>query len=240
MELNHILDEIHAFCAEHADPQHVVKYARYFTEGYDAYGIPSEIWFQQKDALLEKYKMQLGLQGFLDLGERLLQSGKYEETSFAIYFLLPFQEEFTKETFYRSAQWLENGIRNWAHCDVMCGEYFSIFFRKNIVRLADLSSWRESLSKWQRRAVPVNLLTFLKMNADAQPLLEFIRPLMLDDERVVHQGLGWFLRETWKKQPQIVEAFLLEWKDSAARLIFQYATEKMSKEERERFRRKRT
>ncbi len=74
---------------------------------------------------------------------------------------------------------------------------------------------------------------------DTPALLAFIRPLMLDVERVVHQGLGWFLRETWKKDPVPVEAFLLEWKDQAARLIFQYATEKMTPEQKARFRKTR-
>jgi 3-methyladenine DNA glycosylase AlkD len=60
---------------------------------------------------------------------------------------------------------------------------------------------------------------------------------MADGERVVHQGLGWFLREAWKKHAKPVEAFLLEFRDTAARLIFQYATEKMKPAERERFRR---
>jgi 3-methyladenine DNA glycosylase AlkD len=59
---------------------------------------------------------------------------------------------------------------------------------------------------------------------------------MLDQERVVQQGLGWFLREAWKRRPEVVEAFLLEWKDSAPRLIFQYATEKMTPENKARFR----
>jgi 3-methyladenine DNA glycosylase AlkD len=91
--------------------------------------------------------------------------------------------------------------------------------------------------KYQRRAVPVSMLGLVKKGDDVRPLLEFIRPMMLDPERVVHQGLGWFLREAWKKQPKPVEAFLLEYKDAAARLIFQYATEKMSAAARNRFRR---
>ena len=60
---------------------------------------------------------------------------------------------------------------------------------------------------------------------------------MLDPERVVQQGLGWFLREAWKKTPAPVEAYLTGWKDTAPRLIFQYATEKMSAADRARFRR---
>jgi len=67
-------------------------------------------------------------------------------------------------------------------------------------------------------------------------LLRFIRPMMMDEERVVHQGLGWFLREAWKVNPKAVEPFLMEWKDRSARLIFQYATEKMTPKQKARYR----
>ncbi len=67
-------------------------------------------------------------------------------------------------------------------------------------------------------------------------MLEFIDPMMMDTEREVHQGLGWFLRECWKKDRNETEKFLLKWKNHCARLIIQYATEKMTKEERLRFR----
>jgi 3-methyladenine DNA glycosylase AlkD len=81
------------------------------------------------------------------------------------------------------------------------------------------------------------MLSLIKTRASISSLLDFVRPLMLDQERVVHQGLGWLLREAWKKDPKPVEAFLLEWKETAPRLIFQYATEKMPPASRARFRR---
>jgi len=84
----------------------------------------------------------------------------------------------------------------------------------------------------------VTILVLLKGKFDAAELLAFVRPLMTDPERVVHQGMGWFLRELWKKEPKPVEAFLLEWKDTAPRLIFQYATEKMTAAQKARFKRK--
>jgi hypothetical protein len=58
---------------------------------------------------------------------------------------------------------------------------------------------------------------------------------MHDDERVVHQGLGWFLREAWKRDAADVEPFLLRFKDSAPRLIFQYATERMAAADKARY-----
>ena len=56
---------------------------------------------------------------------------------------------------------------------------------------------------------------------------------------IVGLRVGWFLREAWRKRPGPVESFLLKWKDSAPRKIYQYATEKMTKQQKARFRRER-
>jgi 3-methyladenine DNA glycosylase AlkD len=105
-----------------------------------------------------------------------------------------------------------------------------------VVPLSAFAGWRSASSKWKRRAVPVTLIKTLKLGYKTGELLAFIDPMMGDTEKVVHQGLGWFLREAWKLDRQPVEAFLLKWKDTCARLIIQYATEKMTKEEKLRYR----
>jgi 3-methyladenine DNA glycosylase AlkD len=64
--------------------------------------------------------------------------------------------------------------------------------------------------------------------------------MMLDLERVVQQGLGWFLREAWKRDRERTEESLLAWKDTCGRTIIQYATEKMSPADRARFKRQKT
>jgi 3-methyladenine DNA glycosylase AlkD len=120
---------------------------------------------------------------------------------------------------------------------VICGFLISQLFKEDIISLDALSGWRMASNKYQRRAVPVAMIELLKSTKDYVPLFAFIEPLMLDSERVVHQGLGWFLREAWKLKRKETEAFLLRWKDKAPRLIFQYATEKMTAKEKERFKR---
>jgi 3-methyladenine DNA glycosylase AlkD len=82
------------------------------------------------------------------------------------------------------------------------------------------------------------LLALVDRTAELPALLEAVRPLMLDAEKVVQQGVGWFLREAWKRQPKPVEAFLMEYRDTAPRVIFQYATEKMTPAQKARFKRK--
>jgi 3-methyladenine DNA glycosylase AlkD len=129
------------------------------------------------------------------------------------------------------------GINNWAQCDNLCLKIIPRFFLKNLVPVTRLTEWQHSPQRFQRRAVPVSMVKLLKSTNDYTLFFGLISPLMMDRERVVHQGLGWLLREAWKKQPQPTEKFLLQWKDHSPRLIFQYATEKMTGEEKERFRR---
>ncbi len=236
-QLETILADIRAYCVANADEKMRAKYAKYFKEGYDAYGLGKEKWEAGKEKFVDANREKLNLKDALKLGDVLLESGKYEEASFAIYFALAFKDSFTKETFQHMGKWLEKGIRNWAHTDILCSLVAAEFFKNNIAGFEEMASWRESKTKWKRRAVPVAMIDILKLTKEYQPLLDFLDPLMMDDEEMVQKGLGWFLRETWKKQPQVVEAFLLKWKDAAPRLIFQYATEKMTKEGKERFRR---
>jgi 3-methyladenine DNA glycosylase AlkD len=166
-----------------------------------------------------------------------MQSEKFEEVSYAIICVAHFKNEFSHEHFQRVGRWLETGIRNWAHTDILCSEILSPCLVQQIVTLEEMADWRTSEHKYKRRAVPVAMIPWIKKTRKPKPAIHFIDSMMLDPERVVHQGLGWFLREAWKIDPKPVETHLKKWKESAPRLIFQYATEKMTKEQKEAFRR---
>lgn len=235
--LNSLLERIRAFCRANADEKLVVKYAKYFVEGYDAYGVDGKVSMEEAKSIYAEYRDVLGLDGFLDLCYLLMENGKYEESGFAIRFMTFFRKESSRRTFESVGTWFDGRVRNWAISDSLCGEVLSPVLARSIVTLDDFRPWRESPDRWKRRAVPVSMLILLKSPFEPGILLDFIRPMMMDKEKVVHQGLGWFLREIWKKRPVETEAFLLEWKNSAARLIFQYATEKMTPEQKAKFRR---
>ncbi len=230
--------EIREYCARNADPKQAGKWARYFREGYDDWGGFDKghpLWHAVQQDWFERYR-SLGAAGFVRLGALLFHGGKYEEGATAIQLLKRVRGELDAHHVASLAAWFDNGIANWAHADVLCGEVLGPVLAAGQAPLETLAPWRESQWKYQRRAVPVAMISLVKAGAAVPPLLEFIRPMMLDAERVVHQGLGWLLREAWKTQPKPVEKFLLEFKDRSARLIFQYATEKMTPAARERFR----
>ena len=229
--------EIRKFCEKNVNPEIVKKYSRYFTEGYDAYGLDQETFESQRDKWLECWKEDFTLSDFLTLGDKLISTGKYEEASFAISFIYSNKEMLTAESFEKLGDWLEKGIVNWAHTDVLSGKALSYFVLNRIVEVESFNEWAKSASKWKRRSVPVTLIDALKMDLPLERLFNIVEPLMLDPEKFVQKGLGWFLREAWKIYPKETEDFLLKWKDTCGRTIVQYATEKMDKENKSRFKR---
>jgi 3-methyladenine DNA glycosylase AlkD len=229
--------EIRKFCEQNANPETEKKYSRYFTEGYDAYGLDQKTSESQRDKWLEQWRGEFTLDDFLRLGDKLIATGKYEEASMAIAFISSQKEHFTAETFDRLGSWLENYIINWAHTDILSGRVLFHFITDNIIKLESLKGWTKSPSKWKRRSIPVTLIDILKTDVSLERLLNTIEPLMLDSDKFVQKGLGWFLREAWKIYKKETEDFLLEWKDTCGRIIIQYATEKMDKDEKSRFKR---
>ena len=235
MTAREIFDHIHDFGIKNQNPAVVAKYQRYFKEGYDAYGLSQE----QTASLVTGILAMPGVDQALVLETSILlaASPKYEMTVIAIRLVLHYQKTWTTSTFNTVEKWFSVGITNWAQTDYICGELMNLFFKKKLVSLDSIGLWRTAENKFQRRAAVVSLIKPMKISTDFQPWFIFIEPMMHDPAREVHQGLGWFLRETWKKQPEVAEQFLLRFKDTAPRLIFQYATERMTAEGKERFRR---
>lgn len=235
MNAKELFEEIRNYCRTNSNDALVKKYSRYFKEGYDAYGLSREQLENKVKSIISGKNVTLKL--MLNTARYLIKGVKYEETSFAICLVREFSKEFDAATFHEIEKWFDEGITNWAHTDIICGELIPLFFEKNIISLNDLSAWRSAANKFKRRAVPVAMIKLLKSNTDYTSLFVFIDPLMEDSERVVQQGLGWFLREAWKLKKKETEAFLLKWKNRAGRVIVQYATEKMTPEEKKRFKR---
>jgi 3-methyladenine DNA glycosylase AlkD len=233
IELKH--KEVIEFYTKNADEKVVKKLSKYFKEGLDAYGSDKEKVEIQRKKWLETWEKDMTIDDYLDFGDRLVSTGKFEEAGCAVNFILSKKGEFTRETFERVGKWLENGIQNWANTDLMCMLLLSVFIFNDIVQPKDFTSWTKSASKWKRRAVPVTFVEVIRKNHDPMPILAVIEDLMEDNEEDVQKGLGTLLRDIWKKQPELAEAFLLKWKNRCGRKIIHYATEKMDKDYRLKF-----
>lgn len=230
------LKEIREFCIKNSDPETFKKYAKYFKDGFDGYGIQQKTYEKQRDIWIKNWKNEMSLEKYLDLGDILMKAGKFEEKSLAISFVQSERENYTPATFDRIGNWFKMGISDWATTDVLCMLVLSSFLIDKVVSYEKLKEWTYSDSAWQRRAVPVTLVELSKKELKPEEALPLIEPLMLDDSEYVQKGIGTLLRGLWKKYPSDIENFLLQWKDQCGRLIVQYATEKMDKEYRKRFR----
>ena len=115
---------VRAYCVANQDPTKAQAWARYFKEGYDAWGLldkENPLWSEREQEWLDHYS-SLGLSGFIQAGELLLASGKFEEGSMAIRFVRDLRDQVDEQAFTALAGYFRDGIRNWAHTDVLCGE----------------------------------------------------------------------------------------------------------------------
>jgi 3-methyladenine DNA glycosylase AlkD len=232
------LNEIKNFCETNSDPSIIKKYQKYFKEGYDGYGIDDKVFKCQLENWAEQWKGEMTIEDYLDLGDELMKNGRFEEKHIAIHFLKSNRANFSKDTFARVGNWFDYGINDWATTDVLCMLVLSGLLYDKVIGPENLQAWVNSNSEWKRRAIPVALVELNKLTKNLKPVeaIELVDRLMLDQSEYVQKGIGTLLRGLWKKYPSEIEAFLMKWKDQCGRLIVQYATEKMDKEYKKRFR----
>jgi 3-methyladenine DNA glycosylase AlkD len=236
MTSKELIEDICGFCAANVNEENVQKYSRYFKGEYKAYGVGKELMEAKIKELIHDKKVSLDV--ILEAAPLLIAAEKYEEPSFALLLTDAFAKQYNRAIFDQIASWYLVGIRNWAHADVLGMMILPKFVAKDIIEIEDFRPWLSAANPFQRRSVPVTLIKHIKKHQEAiVPLFAFLEPLMSDPVREVHQGMGWYLREAWKLNPEVTEAFLSKWKETAPRLIFQYACEKMEKEKKELFRR---
>lgn len=238
IDIQAVADEIRLFCKKNASLEVYEKYNKYFKGQFDGVGIEQKVFEQQRDKWIKLWNDSTDLEDYLDLGDYIFKEGKFEEKSFIIHFIKSKYKEFNKETFNRISRWFSLGFDNWALCDVLCMLVLSLFIEMEIIEFNDLKSWCESDSEWQRRSIPVTLNELVKKSLDPHDALMTIEPIMLDNSEYVQKGIGTLLRSLWKKHPKEIENFLLTWKDQCSRKIIQYATEKMDKELKAKFKKK--
>jgi 3-methyladenine DNA glycosylase AlkD len=237
MTANELIQEIQEYCLANADAERIRTSQRFFKEEFVGHGLTAPQLYSKAKEMQKRGDFELPI--FLESAPALMKSGMFEEISLILLLLDGLWKQFTPETFRTIGNWFSISITNWAHADTLGMLILPRFLDKKILEMSDFSSWLDSPFKFQRRCVPVTLIKHMKKTRQVMPSMHFVEKLMADPEREVHQGMGWFLREAWKISPAEVETFLEKWKDTAPRLIIQYACEKMTTENKQRFRRTR-
>ena len=236
MTSNELISYIHSFCEANKDEARIEQNKRFFKGGeFKGYGLTAPQVYAEIKELLKSPEMSFDL--VLEATPALLKNEMYEPITMALLLVNAYGEQYSKALFDQMNHWYSFTIHNWAHADTMGMFILPQFLKYKVLTYKDFKPWITVEYKFQRRSVPVTFIKLLKSKTidDFNPIFKFLEPLMTDPEREVHQGMGWFLREAWELKPEQTEPFLLKWKDTAPRLIINYATEKMTKEQKLRF-----
>jgi len=229
-----LVQDIRSYCITNADAERVQKNQRFFKEEFIGYGLTAPMVYSKVKELLKTGGFSLST--VVEAMPKLMGSRKFEEISLGLLLMDGLWKQFTPGTFQIISEWFGFSITNWAHADTLGMFILPKFLDKKIIEMKDFEPWLNSPYKFKRRCVPVTLIKHIKKTKEVMPSILFVERLMADPEREVHQGMGWFLREAWKISPPEVEPFLQKYKETAPRLIFQYACEKMTQENKLRFR----
>jgi 3-methyladenine DNA glycosylase AlkD len=235
MKAHQLIEEIRTYCQTNANEEQLQKSQRFFKEEFIGYGLTAPQVHNKVKDLLKNEALDLPI--VLEAIPVFMESKKYEEISFGLLLLNGLWKQYTPETFNAIADWFPFSINNWAHADTLGMFILPKFLDMKVLVVNDFCPWLDSPYKFQRRCVPVTLIKHMKKTKEVMPSIVLVEKLMNDPEREVHQGMGWFLREAWKISPTETELFLEEYKDTAPRLIIQYACEKMTAENKLRFKR---
>ena len=234
MTTNELIQEIKSYCLANANAERLKTSQRFFKEEFVGYGLTAPQIYSKVKEMLKSGGFDL--KTIQEAAPILMNGRMFEEISMGLLLLDGLWKQFTPETFQTINNWFSFSINNWAHADTLGMLILPRFLDKKILEMNDFSPWLDSPYKFQRRCVPVTLIKHMKKTRQVMPSILFVEKLMTDPEREVHQGMGWFLREAWKISSAETESFLEKYKDTAPRLIIQYACEKMTVENKLRFR----
>jgi len=225
--------EINSFGKANANAEILAKTQRFVRGGYMGHGLTTEQITKKINEIVKRQDVTLDI--ILGAAPLCLRNNMLEEISMIFLMINRFKKDFSHSSFKEIEKFFSVGIDNWIHADILGMYTLPAFMEVGIIKTEDFDEWKISSYKFQRRCVPVTLIKPMKKEKSAARYRDYIEPLMVDKEREVHQGVGWFLREAWKIEAKETEDFLLKWKDTAPRLIFQYACEKMTAAEKARF-----
>jgi 3-methyladenine DNA glycosylase AlkD len=123
-------------------------------------------------------------------------------------------------------------INNWDLVDVTCpaivGEYLLDKNRDILYKLA------ESDCLWEQRISIVSTLAFIRKN-DFSDTLELSKKLLNHPHDLMRKAVGWMLRETGKRERNILTGFLEEYAARMPRTALRYAIEHYPEPERQYF-----
>lgn len=174
--------------------------------------------------------------------EELLTSPWHEVRLFALIILTNRAKRFkTDAERIMLAKWVfarRATINNWDLVDTSISTLFGGWIPN--------ASWKQTITKllqarslWDRRMAILTTFGWMKLG-DLDACFEYAQKTFNDKQDLMHKAVGWMLRETEKKDPERMRAFVENYASQMPRTTLRYAIEHWSKADRLRVMKKKS
>ena len=217
------------------EPGRAATSARYFQAGEGGYGA-GDLFLGVRVPELRRLARQWRGMDLAEVG-KLLSAGYHEARLLALLILVehyrraaPAEREAVVELYLQN----RDQINNWDLVDTSAPHILGAYlFSKSDRSLLDRLAASPSL--WERRMAVLATFFFIRQGEFGETLRLAAR-LMDDPEDLIHKAVGWMLREVGKHDEKALLDFLEKNAARMPRTTLRYATEKLSPEQKRRFR----
>lgn len=229
------MEKIEQALRKHSTAERAQVSLRYFKTGKGEYGEGDQflgvpVPFQR--ALAAKYATQITEADMSDL-----LSSPYHEIRLTALFML--NTRFLKSADQAEAKkWVDfylshiHCINNWDLVDSSAPIILGTWLQNRDRRI--LYQFARSKNVWKNRIAILSTLAFIRKN-ELDDLLKLAEIFIHHPHDLLHKATGWMLREGWKRDPQVIEAFLTKFASKMPRTMLRYSIEKMSPSKKKRF-----
>lgn len=123
-------------------------------------------------------------------------------------------------------------INNWDLVDLTCYKLLGVWLANKDRHL--LYQLAHSANLWEQRIAIVTCMHFVRQG-DLKDCLAISDLLLNHEHDLIHKAVGWLLRETGKKDRQVLKDFLLTRYTHMPRTMLRYAIEHFPEEERKKY-----
>lgn len=221
-----LIAAIRAELLRHVDPGYKRGAQDYFKEGIVLHGVRTPI----VRAISARYYRQvssLDKSELFALCDRLLSFGTCEERGIAFDWAYRRRNQYEPSDFRMFERWLRDHVDNWGGVDDLCCHAFGHLIDRYPEFLPKVFLWTKSTRWHMRRASAVILICPARQGRYFENVLQTCDALLCDGHYLVQKGYGWLLKESAKKFPREVLAYVLKHKADMPRTALRYAIEKM-------------
>jgi 3-methyladenine DNA glycosylase AlkD len=213
---------------KHANSERARVSMRYFKTGKGEYGEGDQflgVAVPIQRSLAAKYVSQV-----TEADISVLLSSPYHEIRLTALFML--NTRFLKSADQAEAKkWVDfylshiHCINNWDLVDSSAPIVLGTWLQNRNRRI--LYQFARSKNLWKNRIAMLTTLAFIRNN-ELNDLLKLAEIFISHPHDLMHKAAGWMLREGWKRDPQVIEAFLTKFASQMPRTMLRYSIEKMS------------